>query len=123
MKLELFKKIEGFEGYYISTWGRVYSEKVNGFLKPFTTGKGYLKVDLHKNGKRTHKKVHRLVAEAFIPNPLGKPQVNHIDGNKKNNSYTNLEWCTNQENQLHAQGLMREIRTKEGDENGISLLL
>lgn len=100
----------------------MYSEKVGGFLKPFVTGKGYLKVDLHKNGKRTHMKVHRLVAAAFVPNHLGKAQVNHIDGNKKNNSYTNLEWCTNQENQLHAQKIMREIK-EEGSKDGFSLLL
>ena len=68
----------------------MYSEKVGGFLKPFVTGKGYLKVDLHKNGKRTHMKVHRLVAAAFVPNPLGKAQVNHIDGNK--NTYKDIKY-------------------------------
>lgn len=113
MTLERIKPIECYDGYYITSWGRVYSENISGFLKPFITGKGYLKVDLHKDGKRTHKKVHRLVAEAFVPNPANKPQVNHKDGNKQNNSYTNLEWVTNQENVIHAQKMLKIIEELE----------
>lgn len=67
-------------------------------LKPFKNKKGYLCVDLNSKSFR----IHRLVALAFIPNPENKPQVNHIDGNKCNNNVSNLEWCTNSENQLHA---------------------
>lgn len=111
--MEQFKRINGFEDYYISSWGRVYSTKVGKFLNPFLCGRGYLKVDLHINGKRTHKKVHRLVAEAFIPNVDHKPQVNHIDGNKLNNSVTNLEWCTNQENVQHYKDSIKLIRQNE----------
>ena len=65
-------------------------------LQPNT--KGYLRVMI--NGKNLF--VHRLVAEKYVPNPENKPQVNHIDGNKLNNHYTNLEWVTNQENRNHA---------------------
>lgn len=65
-------------------------------LQPNT--KGYLRVMI--NGKNLL--VHRLVAEKYVPNPENKPQVNHIDGNKLNNHYTNLEWATNQENRNHA---------------------
>ena len=70
-------------------------------LKPYNNGYGYMLVDMRKDGKRYMKVVHRLVAEAFIPNPNNLPQVNHIDGNKSNNNVDNLEWCTCSENQLH----------------------
>lgn len=59
-------------------------------------------VELWKNGKRKVFMIHRLVAEAFIPNPENKPQVNHIDGNRLNNHVSNLEWNTNSENMHHA---------------------
>ena len=103
MSLELFKGIKGYENYQITSWGRVYNKSRKRFLVPEEHYKGYLRVDLLKNGKRKHFKVHRLVADAFIPNPLNKPQVNHIDGNNQNNSVTNLEWVTNRENCLKAQ--------------------
>lgn len=70
-------------------------------LKPFIRG-NYLSVDLRKNGKRKTFQVHRLVAIMFIPNPENKSEVNHIDGNKLNNSVTNLEWNTTSENIKHA---------------------
>jgi len=63
---------------------------------------GYLRVTLAKNGVNKRFAVHRLVAMAFIPNPENKPAINHKDGNKKNNHYSNLEWCTNSENNKHA---------------------
>lgn len=74
----------------------------NGVLKPAKDKKGYLRVGIVIDGKLNTRKVHRLVAQAFIPNPENKPQVNHIDGNKLNNDYRNLEWYTNKENANHA---------------------
>ena len=63
---------------------------------------GYLYCTLTKNGVQTNVLVHRVLAEAFIPNPENKKYVNHIDGNKTNNALSNLEWCTSKENCLHA---------------------
>jgi hypothetical protein len=63
---------------------------------------GYLKIDISINGERFGYFVHRLVAQAFVPNPDKRPQVNHIDGNKANNHVSNLEWVNNSENQAHA---------------------
>ena len=59
---------------------------------------GYLQVVLHKNNKKYYKRIHRLVAEAFIPNPINLPQVNHINGDKTNNTVDNLEWIDNKNN-------------------------
>lgn len=103
MSLERKKPIPGYEGYEVTSWGRVLR---NG--KPITQEthcKGYKRVDLYKGSERKHYKVHRLVAEAFIPNPENKPQVNHIDGNNQNNSISNLEWVTNDENCRKAKEL------------------
>lgn len=108
LNMEIFKDIPGYEDQYrITSWGRVFNATSQRFLYPYITKKGYLRVDLYgPDGKRKHFKVHRLVANAFIPNPDGKPQVNHKDGNKQNNSITNLEWVTDEENKAH-QGMMR----------------
>lgn len=97
---EIWKEIEGYDGkYYISSWGRVKGPK--GILTPYLNYKGYEKVGLSKNGKCEKHRVHRLVADAFIPNPYNLPEVNHIDGNKRNNSFSNLEWVTGEENRNH----------------------
>lgn len=98
---EILKPIQDFDDYYISNFGNVYSKK-SGFLKkliPALDGqKNYLLIGLSRNGQRHRKLVHRLVAQAFIPNPHQLPEVNHKDKNKKNNHVSNLEWCTRKEN-------------------------
>lgn len=83
-------------------------------LKPETQKNGYKRVLLMtRNGKRCHKLIHRLVAEAFIPNTYGLSQINHKDGNKANNHVSNLEWCTHQYNNIHAlQTGLRKGRKK-----------
>ena len=107
--MEIFKDIEGYEGLYmISSWGRVKRIRDNSFLNPEITKKGYLRVSLYKNKTRKHFKIHRLVAFAFIDNADNKPQINHKDGNKINNSFTNLEWCTDEENKEHRKLLIEE---------------
>ena len=93
------KDIKNYEGLYaITPEGEVYSYKSKKFLKPWVNQKGYLKVDLWKNGKMKHYRIHRLVAEAYIPNPDNLPQVDHIDGNKMHNFLNNLQWITNRDN-------------------------
>jgi len=127
-EVEAWKDIAGYEGHYqISSFGRVkslertlphstfgswtISERI---LKQFLAGpKGsqYNAVFLHKgNGRQNIFKIHRLVAEHFIPNPQSKEQVNHLDGNKLNNRVSNLEWATPLENTRHAleNGLMND---------------
>ena len=86
--------------YYIYSDGRVQNIIKGNFL--VDNSKGYKKVRLCNSGTVVKKKIHRLVAEHFIPNPSNYPCVNHIDGNKSNNNVNNLEWCTHQYNSEHA---------------------
>lgn len=120
---EVWKDIKNFKGYQVSNFGNIRSvdrESIqwNGhknikvlykgkMLKKQTT-KGYLTAVLWKDKKMYNKKIHRLVAEAFISNPNEYPIVNHIDGNKKNNNVANLEWCTYSHNvsEAYKLGLM-----------------
>jgi len=125
MEQEIWKNITGYEGLYqISNLGRVKSlarivprksrshgtynltvkEKI---LTVFLVDNQYYRVALSKNGIEKKLRIHQLIARAFIPNPLNKPQVNHINGIKTDNKIENLEWCTFQENMTHAknQGL------------------
>ena len=100
---EIWKEIKGYEGKYkISNWGRLksYAQNKTGKISCGSPQKkGYLAVTLYDNkGNRQTYKIHRLVAEAFIPNPNNYPQVNHKDENKNNNHVSNLEWCTNEYN-------------------------
>lgn len=94
--------IEGFPNYSVSEDGTITNEKRGRELKALKMTKGYRGVRLYLSStKAVTKKIHRLVALAFIDNPEGKEQVNHIDGDKSNNCVSNLEWCTNQENHDH----------------------
>lgn len=119
--LEIWRQIKEYPRYSVSNLGRVKNNNTDKVLKGYTDFKGYQRVCIHCRGERIRKdlKVHRLVAEAFVPNPENKPQVNHIDGNKQNNAASNLEFCTNQENQLHAYRVLdsTERRRKIGEAN------
>jgi len=99
------KRVPGFLDYTVSRNGIVmsYNRKTAQIMKPFMADNGYLRVALFNNERKEYRKfpVHRLVAEAFIPNPLNLPQVNHEDCDKTNNNDWNLEWCTCQYNIIH----------------------
>jgi len=90
-----------FSGYTIREGG-VVTSRFGREIKAQKSSSGYLRVELWQNGIGKKYLVHRLLAQAFIPNPDEKPQVNHIDGDKRNNALSNLEWVTQSENQKHA---------------------
>jgi hypothetical protein len=112
---EIWKDIEGYEGYYqISSFGRVKSFSrlvLNGFRNRNTTKKirkpkfdrgGYTEVCIKFNNKSIQYRIHRLVALHFIDNPNNKAEVNHLDSNRLNNNVKNLEWASKRENQCYA---------------------
>lgn len=132
-EIEVWREIKGYEGLYeVSNLGRVrslrhqhgYRRKVPKILKPGKKKSGYLYVNLCKNGKVTSKYVHRLVAEAFIENPLNLPQINHIDENKTNNvvfldengnfvpEKSNLEWISQKDNVRYGTGIERRAKAQ-----------
>lgn len=102
------KDIIGYEGLYkIDEYGKRIESmpikyKKGGIIKTYKNTNGYIIAYLSKNGITKTIKVHRLVAIAYIPNPFNLPKVNHLDGNKENNHYKNLEWSTQKRNIQHA---------------------
>lgn len=112
MKKEEWKPVVGYEGLYeVSSYGKVRSlnfrrTKKCSELAQFNSG-GYKMVHLTKNGIMASPKVHRLVAQAFIPNPENKPEVNHENGDKTKNTVDNLSWVTRGENQQHKYQILK----------------
>lgn len=131
---EEWKPIEGYEGLYeISNFGRVkrigrieYVEGFNGYLrnkkemilKPKVHNRGYLQISLYKNNKMKNAYIHRLVAQAFIPNPNNYSSVNHKDEEKTNNHVSNLEWCTIAYNDNYGTRNKRQGEKMKGRYNG-----
>ncbi len=104
--MDKYYKIKGYEDYYVTKSGKIFSTLTNKELKYDRSCKGgYCKVTLsdRRLGRPVHILVHRIVATQFIPNPYNLPEVNHKDGNKNNNSIYNLEWCTAEYNRRHAK--------------------
>lgn len=132
---EEWRDVVGYEGYYmVSNMGRVKSVErmrwsgINGggyvtvqerILKLCDKGQGYLSVNLYKDGKRKQYSVHRLVGQAFIPNPNNLPIINHKDENPKNNNVDNLEWCTQKYNinyGTHNKRMAEKLRGRKHSE-------
>lgn len=91
--------------YEVSNFGRIRN---NGIIrKQSVSSSGYQYIGVTFNGIQKNYLIHRLVAEAFLPNPLKKPQVNHIDGDKSNNNVRNLEWVTASENMIHKANILK----------------
>ena len=119
--MEIWKDIKGYEGLYqVSNLGnvkrtlfinRMTTKAKEKQLKPYTNDKGYVQVTLHKDGRAKLCFLHRLVAEAFIPNEDNLPQVNHKDENKGNNNADNLEWCSVKYNLEYGTARQRQANT------------
>ena len=126
MKKEIFKDIKGYEGLYqVSSYGRVRSL---GRIVTFSNGSkhfyeerllslkkdrdGYFDCELYKKGKRIFPRVHRLVAQAFIPNPDNLPIINHKDENPSNNHVENLEWCDFKYNSNYGTAIQRRAQKR-----------
>ena len=118
---EVWRDVTGYEGLYkVSNKGNVFSvvrkdsmgrECGGRTLKQLRDKVGYLRVTLYKNDARKHKFIHRLVLEAFVPNPNNYPEVNHRDEDKANNCVENLEWCTSKYNNNHGTRIEKSART------------
>lgn len=106
MNKEIWKLIPEYPNYEVSNFGNVRN-KEGKILYKEPNKKGYLRVKLSKEGKQKKIRIHRLVGQAFIPNPDNLPQINHKDFNKQNNRADNLEWCDNWYNS-HYKGVVNE---------------
>jgi hypothetical protein len=106
-KREKWRDVPGYEGrYQASDQGRLRS-KERGLLSPFLSTGGYLVATVRKDGKRYGTGAHRLIAEAWVPNPESKPEINHKNGVRTDNRPENLEWVTRSENNLHRRRVLQ----------------
>ena len=112
------KEIKGFPDYFVTKDGKVYSKKSGKLKELRPCGTRYKHVTLI-NGQKKYPDIHRLVAEAYIPNPDNLPEVNHIDENKLNNHVDNLEWVTRTQNNRHSAYQQRKsfiVENKNGEQ-------
>ncbi len=125
--LKNMKEVPGYSGYFVSKSGVIISfrkYKAGNMHKPHLSDDGYLRCTLSTGGgSRIHSSIHRIVAMAYVDNPNNLPEVNHIDGDKFNNHFTNLEWATHLENMQHANKLNLIVRPKLKDHGMAKLVL
>jgi len=114
------KKINQYENYTITEKGVIINQNTGHNKSWYVGSTGYYMVTLSKNNKQNPKRVHRLIAEMYIPNPYNKPHVNHKNGIKTDNSLSNLEWVTHDENMKHA--FRTGLANNTGINNGMSKL-
>lgn len=112
--MEIFKKIQGYDNYLISNCGKVINSKKNKMMKQYKDKDGYYRVALSKDNKTKCWFVHRLVANAFIPNINSLPMINHKNEIKGDNRVENLEWCTAKYNTNYGTCLERRSKTIKG---------
>ena len=111
---ETFRIIKGFENYSVSNLGNIKNNKTGRILKPTINFHGYYQVSLCQDGNTYTKKIHKLVAEYFIPNLYNKKCVDHIDNNKLDNNVNNLRWATNHENNMNQKLSSRNTSNYKG---------
>lgn len=115
-----FKVVKNFPMYEISKEGVIRNKITKKIKSQYVGSTGYYMCTLTKDKRSRPQRVHRLLAELFIPNPDNELFVNHIDGNKLNNSISNLEWCSHSHNMKHAFRI--ELVNNTGEKNGMSKL-
>lgn len=118
MERDQLKAIKGYPKYQVSSMGYVVSlqGKRPRILTPFARGRGYLAVWVSNENGKVIKSVHRLVAEAFIENPLNLPEANRLDEDKTNNTLGNLEWCDSLRNNIYSHGRAVTLISPYGEE-------
>lgn len=126
MEQEVWKDVIGFEGLYqVSSLGKVKSVRRNRLLCFHNTSNGYYQVHFHRDGKATYEYVHRVVAKAFLPEPLPEQiEVNHKDENRHNNAASNLNWCTPSENRRwgNCQQKQHDAKARNGKTKPVAML-
>ena len=121
--MKMWKQIDGFQNYEISDKGEVRNAQSGKILKPWIGVGGYAYIrPTDGHGKPISKRLHRLVAKAFVPNPYNNPQVNHKDGDKTNTGADNLEWVTKSENMNHAYRTGLQRTTHKGEVRSVVCL-
>lgn len=109
------RQVVGFPTYRVSEDGVIHNDETGHVLSQWINSGGYPYVTLVKDKKAYSMAVHRVIAKAFIPNPDNLPEVNHKDRDKTNNSLSNLEWCTRQENAIHAIAKKCKFTSPDGE--------